>query len=198
MLRAGEDDLARSSYHQSITLFRALNDPWGISLNLFSLAALARAGGDYITAEWLCGECLSLLRATGERWMLVESLAAAGDVALHTGKVGRARELCVEGLRIGSELSNTFGLLVCCIGVAGVAVAIGQYERATQLLAATNALLVAIDAQLWAVDRSAYDCYLAAALAQLDEEVLTLAWRAGQTMDLDQAVAFALECGASV
>jgi hypothetical protein len=101
-------------------------------------------------------------------------------------------------LRIGSELSNTFGLLVCCIGVAGVAVATGQYERATQLLAATRTLLVAIDAQLWAVDRSAYDCYLAAARAQLDEEVFTAAWRAGQTMDLEQAVAFALESGASV
>jgi hypothetical protein len=42
-------------------------------------------------------------------------------------------------------------------------------------------------------DQAAYDRYLAATKAQLDQELFAAAWEAGQQMTLSQAVACALE-----
>ncbi len=72
-----------------------------------------------------------------------------------------------------------------------------QPGRAARLFSAAEALLDAIGAHLEPADRVEFDRNVTAARAQLDEVAFAAAWAEGRTMNLEQAIAYALEETAS-
>ena len=77
-------------------------------------------------------------------------------------------------------------------GLAGVANARGQFERATRLLGAVQSDWVV----QWSSrhpEISPYESTIAAVKTQLGETAFALAWAEGRAMTLDQAVAYALQ-----
>ena len=74
------------------------------------------------------------------------------------------------------------------MGLAGVAGAQGQPERAARLFGATEALHNTTGLQLEPVDQIQQDRNIAVARAQLDAATFAAAWAEGQAMSLEQAI----------
>jgi hypothetical protein len=103
-----------------------------------------------------------------------------------------------DSLALYREVGNEDGIAYCLAGLAGVAGAEGQPERAARLLGAAEALLEATGVRLIAADRAEYDRNVAAVRAQLDEAAFAAAWAEGRAMaadDWEQVVAYALGVG---
>jgi hypothetical protein len=69
----------------------------------------------------------------------------------------------------------------------------GQGARAIQLWGAAESTRVTLGFVLLPTEQERYDRDLAAVHATLAEEAFDIAWRTGQAMSLEQAVAYALE-----
>ncbi len=58
----GDSAAARTLYKQSLTIFRELDDRWGVAGTLADLGSLARDQGDYSTARNLYGESIKIFQ----------------------------------------------------------------------------------------------------------------------------------------
>jgi hypothetical protein len=94
-----------------------------------------------------------------------------------------------ESLALHWELQDKEGIAACLAGLAGVAEAEGQPERAARLLGAPEALLEASDTHLGAIGQAEYERIAAAVRAQLDEAAFAAAWAEGRARDLEATVA---------
>jgi non-specific serine/threonine protein kinase len=83
------------------------------------------------------------------------------------------------------------GVAECLVGVAGVALALGQPERAARLFGAADACLQAARAAIAPVNLAEYERNLAAARARLGPSAFASACQAGRAMSPEQAVAYA-------
>src|SRR5258708_13448154 len=96
-----------------------------------------------------------------------------------------------EGLRLWQEMQQVeqrLGIVKGLAGLAEIAAAQGQAERAGRLFGAASRLLPATSTYREEVHRRS-----AAARANLDAATFEAGWAAGQTMTGEQAVNFALQ-----
>jgi hypothetical protein len=109
-----------------------------------------------------------------------------GKVALDQGDPGQAAlfQQCIADYKESKWLSFS-----CLEGLAAVAMARGEGERAAGLWGAVEAARVATGVPVAAYEARDYNRWLAAARAQLDEATFAAAWAAGQAMSLEQAIA---------
>jgi hypothetical protein len=114
-------------------------------------------------------------------------------VARSQGNYEGARALYEESLGIFRPTGEQRGIAAVLEGLAGIAAAADQAERAARLFGAAAALRAAIATPLAPGERADYDRYVAATHAALGEEAFAAAWAAGRALSVDQAITFALE-----
>jgi tetratricopeptide (TPR) repeat protein len=135
---AVHDDLdeVRAIAEESEARYRALRDPWGMARVQKLLAGIAWLEGDYAEAHRLCEAAIGPLRAVGERWNLSRTLMRMGVVQFDEGQYDGAEGMFLESLSIWHDLANDDGMILCLAGLAAVAAAQGQMDRARRLLTA--------------------------------------------------------------
>ena len=110
-----------------------------------------------------------------------------GDIWLHqSGGEQQAKMLYKQGLHLWQDLQrvdNEIGIVRGLAGLAEVAAAQGQAERAGRLFGAADRLLPAESLYRDDVNRR-----VAAARDHLDAAAFTTGWTAGQAMTAEQAV----------
>ena len=115
-----------------------------------------------------------------------------GDVWLHqSGGEQQAKMLYQQGLPLWQDMQrvdNGIGIVKGLAGLAEVAAAQGQAERAGRLFGAASRLLPATSTYREEVHRRS-----ASARAQLDVATFEAAWTAGQAMTEEQAITEALQ-----
>jgi hypothetical protein len=74
------------------------------------------------------------------------------------------------------------------MGMAGVALGLGQYDNAAQLLGTVEAQFECFYKPLDAWDQDTFDWLSLEVHNQLDEVTFTAAWSAGRELTLDQAI----------
>jgi len=193
-IRGSRDEVKKSialSEH-ALALFRKRNHIAGIIRVLNQLGELARDDGDYDRAGQAYEECISLCRKSGNRQRLAFSLANMGLVDLHHGNCELAEARITESLILCLELNNRYPIANAMAFLSGPATIRGNPERAAQLLGASNALQKAMGLDYQLTDKPEIDRFEAAARVQLGEEQFESAWKKGQAMSFEQAVAFAL------
>jgi tetratricopeptide (TPR) repeat protein len=190
---AGDPAAAGAAYEASLALFRALGDTWGVAMLLNALGTLAWAGGDLAAARDLHEQSLTQLRPAGSGSMLAVVLVTLGTTALQQGDYGPAQAHLAEGLRTWWELGHRTGATMGLAGLARLAAARGQAERAGRLFGAAAAHFPPSGRLLDGTVREAFDRHGAAARSDLDPAAFAAGWAAGQAMSLEQAVAYALE-----
>jgi hypothetical protein len=88
---------------------------------------------------------------------------------------------------------NNLPILAACLeGVASVAAARGQAERAARLCGAVAALRHARNMPLPPADRPVHDRTVDAACVALSDDCFSAAWAAGQILPLEQVIVEAL------
>ncbi|HEX6483426.1 MAG TPA: DUF4062 domain-containing protein [Ktedonobacteraceae bacterium] len=189
---SGDRAAARAHYEESLRLSHQQGDVFGVTLLVSALEVVDLPQGEEETARSLYEQSLPLLRAARDRGRLGIILINSGDVWLHQdGGEQQAKTLYKQGLNLWQDLQRMdeeIGILKGMAGLAEVAAAQGQAERAGRLFGAADRLLPS--ASLY---RDDLNRRVAEARAHLDATAFTAGWTAGQAMKVEQAVTDALQ-----
>jgi len=189
---SGDRAAARAHYEESLRLFQEQGDVFGVTLLVSALEVVGLPQGGEETARSLYEQSLPLLRASKDRGRLGMILINMGDVWLHQyGGEQQAQMLFQQGLQLWQDMQRVddgLGIVRGLAGLAEVAAAQGQAERAGRLFGAAVRLLPSTSIYRDDVNRR-----VAEARAHLDATVFTAGWTAGQAMTQEQATAEALQ-----
>jgi predicted ATPase len=189
--RAGDLATARTQLEESVQLFQAQGDVMYASLALSALQGLLSAQGDQELERSLQQQSLPLMQQAHDRGTLGLFLITTGDFYHQYGEEQMAQASYREGLRLWQEMQQVeqrLGIVKGLAGLADVAAAKGQAERAGRLFGAAVRLLSDTSTYLEDMNRR-----VAAARAQLDAATFEAGWTAGQAMTQEQAITEALQ-----
>jgi non-specific serine/threonine protein kinase len=190
-LRQGDYSRANALLEESLALFQELGDKLSIAISLHMLGDTATRQGDYNRAKTLLEDSLSMFREIRSKLSTGQSLHRLGLAVLRQGDYDRAEALFEEGLTMFYEAGMKSGIAECLEGLAELAGATGQLERAGQLSGAAEALREAIRHPIQPSDRPPYDRSVAAVRARLGEEAFAKVWEEGRKMKLEEAIEWA-------
>jgi predicted ATPase len=182
---AGEWAEAIERYEAAAVVFRAAGDNVALGGVLGDLANVCLRSGSPGEALPLAQESVALQRQVGNAQGEALALAIQGYAELGLGRPEHAGAALAEATRIAHRLGYLHGLVFSLNGLAALAFRSGDEQRARSLFAAAQALREGMgiehdpDDRLVADDRAALASGAAAAEAE--------------ELDLDRAVAFALE-----
>jgi predicted ATPase/DNA-binding CsgD family transcriptional regulator len=192
-LEQGDTAVARALGEQSLAIAQELGDNIGSANPLNTLGEIARFQGDFARARSYYEQCLALGHTLNDTYLIARTAANLGYVTLNQGDADRAAALFQEGLIPAWQAERRGFMILSLVGLAGVACARQQLERATRLLGAATALLDATHATLDTTDRRDYDRIMVKVRDQLDEASFAAAWAEGRAMPIKQAIAYALD-----
>ncbi len=183
-------DEARDWLNQAYPIFREIGEPWGLSFVLNNLGEVARVQGDFEQAYEYYRESEALLRATGDKGDLARLVHTLGYIAERKGDRNLAEAQFRESLAMFRKLGNKRGIAECIAGLSSLRAQQGELQTAAKMLAAAEALLSASGAAWWPADRVEIEKTRDILQAGMEELELRAAWSTGQSMTLDQAIAF--------
>ena len=184
--------MARAHYEESWRLYQEQGDVFGVTLLVSALEVVGLPQGDEETAHALYEQSLPLLRASRDRGRLGIILINVADVWLHHyGDEQQAKTLYQQGLHLWQDMQRVddgLGIVRGLAGMAEVAAAQGQAERAGRLFGAADRLLPSASSYRDDVNRR-----VAATRDHLDAAAFATGWTAGQAMTDEQAANDALQ-----
>jgi tetratricopeptide (TPR) repeat protein len=192
LLKTNEPARAQAPLDESLTRFRAVEDPEGIAAVLSGLAMLALGQGDRKRASSLLEQALTLARTSGAVRPTGYQLADLGIVALHQADYQQAATLFQEGLRLAQQSQDKTMIAQCLWGMAAVAATSnGQEARAVRLWAAAiNLRTLAIPPF---VVRPLEEQLLTPLRDSLSNDEFRTQWATGQALPLEDAIRSALD-----
>lgn len=176
-------------YEESLAIKLKLGDKRSIALSLNNLAELHHAQGNEEKVIDLFEESLKLLQEVGDRHNTALVLLNLGVATGDQGDYRRARVLLTQSLEILGELGDKFHLAEILERLAGL---IGEPEQAARLFGAAASLRVGIGAPMSENYRERYEQSLQTAKSQIDPLIWANYWTAGQHMNLEEALDYAL------
>jgi len=184
---------AQANYEQALSLFRDLQDVRGIAVTLGNLGKLATRQQDYVQASRYYEQALVLWQELGDQGGIAAVIGEQGHVAYMQGNYDEAAGLMRESLKVDPGMVDLEGSVTRLEGLAEIATSAAWSTRAATLWSATQALRSVIGLPMQPSRRRLYERAVETVRKQLDTSSFVMAWTAGQAMNLDQAIAFALE-----
>ncbi|MFN8484526.1 MAG: tetratricopeptide repeat protein [Anaerolineae bacterium] len=188
----GDYDAARSRFEDSLALRRTLDDDEALGDSLMNLGATAAFQADP-KAEALLQEAMTIFERLGHKYGRARTLHDLGFLAADQGVYPLAGERFAQSLVLFHQLGDRRNEAKCLEGLARVAAALHQPERAAHLLAAAENLRVKMESPLPPSYRAAFERTVASVRSELDARALARASAEGKAMTLEQAVAYALK-----
>jgi ATP/maltotriose-dependent transcriptional regulator MalT len=195
---AFSDDLARAAvaYEEAVSLLRTTGGTLWEAMALAELGDTRLMAGDVAGAIPLLDEALALHRRSEFPVRIAVTLGERAHAARMQGDQVLASRLFVESMTVAAEIGSERFLLGAVAGLAGVALALGQPERAARLLGAVEAA-----GKTSGVGRIAHAAHTARVLAEvrtsLPEPVFIAAWDEGRALPFIDAHADAMALAAS-
>jgi predicted ATPase/DNA-binding CsgD family transcriptional regulator len=191
-VECGEYGEARALYEESLALRRDLGDERGIAVTLNNLSVVARDQGDWDGAAALSIESAALFRGLGDTQGVALSLVTLGVAKYHLGFYAEATELHRESIALFEEQENKREIAEWLQVLAVIACTHGKPSQAAHLFGAADGALEEIGSSMRPTRNPRYRRYVAAIQKRLGESDFGLAWAAGRTMPLEDAMAEAL------
>jgi predicted ATPase/DNA-binding CsgD family transcriptional regulator len=192
-MQRGQFSQAATHLEEALARARWLDDrvlaSFSAGLALMYLGALAYAQDALPLATSRFEAALLEQRAIDDRWGMSVSLVRLGYAARDRGETARAVALFTEGLALVAELGDRRIIALALDGVAGLAIAWGQPERAARLFGAAAALREASGLPVDPAHRAAHSRDVVAARAALGEDAFAAGWATGAALPLPMAVA---------
>jgi non-specific serine/threonine protein kinase len=188
----GEWARARSLAVTGLAVARELDDAPRTAEMLAQLAFIAQRMSERSAALTFARESMALARQLQEPWALARALHAQGEIALGQGNGAGARKHFSECLRLAEQAGIASFLPVALEGLAAVAAARGQSERALRLAGGADALRSRWRMPLTSVQRDLLERRLGPTRAALDDAHRTAAWADGHALSVQQLIADAL------
>jgi predicted ATPase/uncharacterized protein HemY len=131
--RQGDYDAARSSFEESLTICRALNDQRGIASAFQCLGLCAAGQSDYTTARGHYEASLAIRRRVGDQRGVAFTLEVIGNLERVQGRYAEARALYEESLKLFRALKNRSSIALMLDQLGNVAWHLGEHESARTL-----------------------------------------------------------------
>ncbi len=193
-LDRGEIERGRALIEESLRFTHLVGDKYGLAGSSGELARAAWLQHDLPRAEQLAAESLALAQELGMIPVVQWMLSALGWMALQQQDAVRAQQYFIEALHVLHRSQRQDLLFACIGGMAGVAAATGQCERAATLWSHVNALC---DLPAWPPLTQDIERLSREIRSHLSAAEFAAAWAAGQAMTTEQAVEYALEIAAA-
>ena len=181
--------VAHAAAHESITLWQTLGDAARAGWALRILADTALRAGNYASARDAFGQMLQRGHQTSNQVFPMRRLAKA---QLFLGEFAQAKVLLHEALQLSVTVQDKIGTVACIAGLAALAFAQNQFERAARLYGVVNQLLTALNTVLESFDRGQMEREMAQLRAQVAPADLARWLREGDEMPPEQAIQYAL------
>jgi predicted ATPase/transcriptional regulator with XRE-family HTH domain len=178
-LLEGRLDVAAPAVDRAVALCAARG--FGVEAALAGRCAgnLASAAGDLALADRRLAESEVVLRDRGSPWDVALTLALRGRVQWSAGELVRGRDAVREAVEILASLGDSWTMVQCLSGLAGVAAQQGRPDRAALLGGAAEALR----------ERSGAAVFVAGVAAPDPTGHLAALWTRGRHLALDEIVA---------
>jgi tetratricopeptide (TPR) repeat protein len=164
----------------------------GLALARKGLALAARRQGDYRRASELLQAALAFYREAGFTAEIAHSLVSLGCVEELRGDLDAAEIHHREGLCLARDLADKLPLALVLEGLACVATAKQQPERAAVLLGAAESVRTNARMDLPSQERADVERATAAAVSALGREAFTAMVERGRRMSSQEIVAYEL------
>jgi len=168
----------------ALRMFRELGDVEGIAWSLLSLGTVARYQGAREQAAALLQESRSLAERIGFREGIAWSLEQLGLLAADQGDPSAAT-LLRNSLQIHHDLRDRWRTCSVLEDLAATALAQGGTQQAARLLAAAEAMRVAIGTVIAPCENAQHAATMTGARAALDDEAFAAAWQQGLQATID-------------
>jgi DNA-binding CsgD family transcriptional regulator len=182
---------ARAMLDEALPLLRKAGDPYRIAMALNYIGDLDRCERNYPQSQIAYEQSISMLREIDAVGDLASALNNLGHACLHLGEIERAKRLFNESLASHLEQGNRPGMTECLLGFAALAIVAGLPAAGARLLAAAAAIGGHHITSEWAATRMEYEHYLERARAGLILTTFKAEQTAGQSLSLEQALAYA-------
>jgi DNA-binding SARP family transcriptional activator/predicted ATPase len=132
-----DSDLERAARlaERSLSLYRALDDRWGVVGVLHDWAFARHSLGALGEARRLMEESLALSRALGDPWEIGRSLGHLGLITVDLGLLDDTERLMREGERVRQEIGGQADLAQVTLVHGWVLFLLGELDQACSLLA---------------------------------------------------------------
>jgi tetratricopeptide (TPR) repeat protein len=177
---------------EALTLFKEINDEYGLAWGNNQIGELSRLLGNYEQARTAYLQSLAICRASGNIRREAIALVNLGYTAQHQGNYAEAETFMLEGLALLYHLKLEHHAAISLATLSGPATAQGAEQRAATLLGASDAAFARLAIPYQPADRMEIDQYVSQVRLQVGDEAFRAAWSVGQAMTFDEAVAYAL------
>lgn len=182
---------------QGLSLLRRIEDDAGVTQALHVLGELARLNGNYEQATKVLKEGLTLARDLGDTIREAFILDSLGYLSLYDDDPQTAGRLAQDSLRLALEVGYLPHIPACLAGLAAVHMAEGKMQHAARLLGAADAIFYSHGFGPRPSDMPDVERTRAVLRGQLGDETFDHACAEGRAMNLEDAIAYALEDDAS-
>ena len=189
----GEVEASISPLEEALAGFRALGATAWAGVTLYYLAVSASLMQDYERARALADEALRLCRQAGFATGMAMTFGRLDTQAFKEGHHEAAEHYFREALALRLRLDDRYGMANQLTELAYVAAARRDAERAARLDGAASALRQVTGAEIDAVQRPAYDRFIAGLRDALGHDRFADLWSAGDARTPEQAIAAARE-----
>ena len=182
----------QSYLEESFVLAEGSVDPDAEVRNEGILARLAYYRGDFHESRKHADLMLELHRKMGDVYSVTAHQSEVAHIARRRGDYPEALVLYRETLPDWQKMGHRGAVAHQLECVAFIAIAREQGERAARLMSAADALRAASNSPRTPQEQIEYDNELSALHLGMDESTFQLLWAEGQSMNMDQAVDFAI------
>ena len=191
-VESGDFAQARPHFENSLERFSALGSEHDVQLVLFNLSWACGELGDDDRARELENECVRRARASGLPRDVAFGLDLQSSRARDDGRLDVALDAALEALRIRLDEGDVQHELDGLSRVAAIHARADRMQASARLLSSSLHLHeeTGMRVPLYQEERNAATLVLIR--SQLDEAAFAEAWKAGEKLSLDEAVALAL------
>jgi predicted ATPase len=118
-LQAGDIDEAKRASEEALALFRELDDPFGVAVELTQLADIALLEGDRGVARRLAEESADIRRRRLDSLHLGRPLASLAEISIVEGDYDRAQDLLEEAIDYWAHVAPDSNHLMFCYEALG-------------------------------------------------------------------------------
>ena len=186
-LEQGLLEEASAFFTRSLTIFETQDYQEGIAHSRSKLGLIAFEERRYADAAQLFEASLAYFRPMSPNWHYAWLIEYLGQAVLGLGDLPGAVGFFCQSLKIHFEGKSSLGIAYNLCGLAAVALAEGHALRAARLLSAVQCIFEHHPPP--PARRRQLEASVARSRTALDPSDFSAAWREGQAMTLDQAVA---------
>jgi predicted ATPase/class 3 adenylate cyclase len=188
----GDGEALAGYIQEHARLARQINNPWQVATTIYYSLMTGQVKGDLPEIRRkveegirLCARLKNNVFSTGMRSELAHILRRRGEL-------DEAQAIYMETIPLWLELGHQSAVAHELECLAAISERRRLPERAACLLGAAQVLRTSLHSVMETHERPEYEATLASIRMQLDQTALQSSWSAGEAMNIEQAVAYAL------